>query len=167
MVRSRVVPVGAAAAVTALALAALTVSPAASAAVGPVSRAQTVLADVSSGPFHITVTARRAPNAAADSATGQFAADVSLAGFRLSSLSGPVTCLDVQGHRAGLFYPITSSSPSLFSHVNSGVFIYFQLSDTGVAQSVGFLPVPIASTRSCAPSLALLPVTSGSVTLTS
>lgn len=129
--------------------------------------AQHASGSLTSGPFHIAFDATRAADAPADAATGDFVADPSLGGIPLFRLHGPVTCLDVRGNRAGLFYPIQDSSPSLFSMLGSGVFIYIQLDSAGKAQSIGFLPVPSSHTSTCAPSLALFPVTSGSATLSS
>jgi hypothetical protein len=129
--------------------------------------AQSAVADVNSGPFHIQFNAQRAAGAPPTAATGTFTANLSLGSLPLGSFSGPVTCLDVRGSRAGLFYPITSSSPSLFSMLNSGVYIYLQLDSAGKPQFAGFLPVPFASVSSCAPGLTLLPVTSGSATFKS
>jgi hypothetical protein len=129
--------------------------------------AQRVVAEVSSGPFHITVTASRAADSAPDAATGTFTAQASLAGVPLFSLHGPVTCLDIRGGSAGLFYPIASSSPSILSKLDSGVFINFRAASSGLPALIGFLPVPIHSTKTCSPGGALLPVTSGSLTLTS
>lgn len=129
--------------------------------------AQSAVADVSSGPFHIQFSAERPANAPPTAATGTFSANLSLGSLSLGSFSGPVTCLDVRGNTMGLFYPITSSSPSLFSMLNAGVYIYLQLDSAGKPQYAGFLPVPFASVSSCAPGLALLPVTSGTATLKS
>jgi hypothetical protein len=148
----------------ALAVAAVMAVSSSSALAAPAQRA---VADVSSGPFNIHFNAQRAAGAPPTAATGTFTANLALGSVSLGSFSGPVTCLDVRGNQAGLFYPITSSSPSLFSMLNSGVFIYIQLDSAGKPQFVGFLPVPFASVSSCAPGLALLPVTSGSATLTS
>jgi hypothetical protein len=128
--------------------------------------AETITANVASGPFAIAVQARRPANSPATSAVGTFVAHFSLLGANVFTLRGPVTCLDVEGDRAGLFYPITSSDPSLFAATKSGVFIYLQNDSSGRAEAIGFLPVPFQTVKSCAPGLALLPVTSGSVTLT-
>ena len=120
------------------------------------SPAEHATADLFSGPFHVQFDAQRAANAPADSATGSFTGTLTGVGF----FAGPVTCLDIEGNRVGLFYPITSSSPSLFSMLGSGVFIYLQFSGAQ-PQSITFLPVPFARTTSCTPLPGLLPVTSG------
>lgn len=141
---------------------------AASAATPPApNAAQSVDADVASSAFTIQVHATRAANSPANSATGTFTAHTSLGSLNLLTLRGPVTCLDVRGNKDGLFYPIQSSAPAVLSKLGSGVFIYFDVSSTGKATMIGFVPVPISHTNSCAPSLALLPATSGSVHLTS
>jgi hypothetical protein len=134
----------------------------------PVSAApaqESVVANVASGPFHIDVTASRAVDAAPDTATGVFTAHFTLGSATVFTLHGPVTCLDVRGGNVGLFYPITSSSPPLFAQLHSGVFIYLYAAKGAIPARVGFLPVTISSTKNCAPGLALLPVTSGSMTI--
>ena len=148
-----------------LALASLTLV--ASAAAATTSPAQGISANVSSGPFTIQVDAQRAAGAPAGSATGDFTAHGALGSLPLFTLRGPVTCLDVRGNRAGLFYPIRSSDPAVFAKLGSGVFVYFQVSASGKPQLLGFLPVPRSSTTSCAPGLALFAVTAGTVVLTS
>jgi hypothetical protein len=129
--------------------------------------AQSATADVTSGPFHIQFTAHRAADAPSGAATGDFNAHFTIGGATLFSVGGPVTCLDVRGNRMGLFYPITRSSPSLFSMLNSGVFIFLTRNASGKPSLVGFLPVPFSSSEFCVPSLTLLPVTSGTATFTS
>lgn len=126
---------------------------------------ESVVAHISSGPFHIDVAAVRPADSPATSASGVFDAHGTLGSTTFTRLHGPVTCLDVRGDRAGLFYPITSSDPPLFAKLHSGVFIYLQLNKRGKPITLGFLPVPIASTKSCAPQAALMPVTSGTATL--
>jgi hypothetical protein len=137
----------------------------ASAAGASTSPAESITANVTSGPFHIEVTAQRPANSPATAATGTFTAHFTLGAITLFSLRGPVTCLDVVGHQAGLFYPITSSDPSIFAATDSGVFIYVDTDAHGKPKSVGFLPVPLQKVKSCAPGLALLPATAGTVTL--
>jgi hypothetical protein len=134
---------------------------------GAASTMQTITANVASGPFHIQVTASRASDAAPNTATGQFSARFALGSTQIFTLYGPVTCLDIRGNAVGLFYPITSSSPALFAQLHSGVFIYFRVGSGLVPTLVGFLPVPIATTKTCSPGDALLPVTSGSVSISS
>jgi hypothetical protein len=119
-----------------------------------------------SGPFHAQFHATRAANAPATSAKGDFSATSSVGPLALMTVGGPITCLDVVGNRVGLFYPITRSSPSLLSMLGSGVFLYAQIGPTGQPQSVTFAPVPFAKATSCAPLPALLPITSGTLSLT-
>jgi hypothetical protein len=134
---------------------------------GATTRAQSVVAAVSSGPFSVQVSAQRAAGAPADAATGTFSAHGAILGLPLFALQGPVTCLDVRGNRMGLFYPITSSDPPLFAQLHAGVFFYLQLSSTGRPTLLGFVPSPLSHASSCAPGLALFPVTAGTATLTS
>jgi hypothetical protein len=134
---------------------------------GASSPAESIMASVASGPFQIQVSAHRAADAPATASKGSFVAHFEVGGTDLFTLRGPVTCLDVVGDQAGLFYPITSSDPSIFAATDAGVFIYLDTDASGKAKSVGFLPVPFHSVKSCKPSLALLPVTSGNATLVS
>jgi hypothetical protein len=128
------------------------------------SPAESATADFMSGPFHVQFSAQRAANAPATAATGTFVAHAG--GF--ATLQGPVTCLDVRANRMGLFYPVTSSSPATIMSVIHGVFIYVTVSKvTGKPLEVGFRPTTAATASSCAPSLTLFPITSGTVTLTS
>ena len=127
---------------------------------------ESVVADIASGPFHIMVTASRAVTSAPNTATGVFTAQFKLGSTSVFTLHGPVTCLDIRGGNVGLFYPITSSTPALFAQLHSGVFIYLAAAQGALPARAGFLPVPIATTKSCAPGAALLPVTSGSISIT-
>ena len=137
------------------------------AGVANASPAQTANGDVTSGPFHIVFHAQRAANAPANAATGTFDADTKLGPLTLMTLHGPVTCLEVRGNQMGLFYPIASSTPPIFSMLRTGIFIYLTVDGAGHATNVQFLPVPIITTTGCAPLLPpLLPAT-GSAVLTS
>lgn len=127
---------------------------------------EAAVADVMSGPFHVQFAAVRPANAPATAATGTFAASNSIAGVRLFSVAGPVTCLDVRGRRMGLFYPITSSNPPLFAQTHGGVFVTLTLNAAGKPAMLGFQPSPMSHANSCAPGLALFPVTGGTATLT-
>ncbi len=139
------------------------------AAAGPAQAgsAQTAIGDFVSGPFHAQFHATRAADAPATSAMGDFTATSSAGPLALMTVGGPITCLDVVGNRVGLFYPVTRSSPPLLSMLGSGVFLYAQIGADGKPQSVTFAPVPFAKTSSCAPLPALLPITSGTLSLTS
>lgn len=132
-------------------------------AAAPVQRAD---ADVTSGPFHITFHATRRTAAAPSTAQGTFDAFTTVGPWALMHLKGPVTCLDVRGNRVGLFYPIASSSPPLFSMINSGVLISMTVDGKGHATAVQFLPLPVTRVSSCAPLPTLLPA-KGSATLVS
>ncbi|UTI62856.1 hypothetical protein NBH00_15985 [Paraconexibacter antarcticus] len=132
-------------------------------AAAPVQKAD---ADVTSGSFHLTFHATRQADQAPSTAKGTFDAWTTAGPLTLMHLAGPVTCLDVRGNRMGLFYPIASSSPSLFSQINSGVLISMTVDGNGHATAVQFLPVPVTHVSSCAPLPTLLPAT-GSATLVS
>ena len=128
--------------------------------------AQSAVGDFVSGPFHAQFHATRAAGAPASSAKGDFTSTSSLGPLALMTVAGPITCLDVVGNRVGLFYPITRSSPTLLSKLGSGVFLYAQVGTGGKPQSVTFAPVPFAKTTSCPPLPGLLPITSGTLSLT-
>jgi hypothetical protein len=138
-----------------------------SAAPAMAAAAQSAVGDFSAGPFSLKFDAHRAAGAPPSAATGTFNARMGFGALTVGTVGGPVTCLDVRGNRMGLFYPITTSSPSLLSMLHSGVFIYAQLKADGKPQSVSFLPVPLTHTSSCAPLPGLFPITSGTLTLTS
>lgn len=126
--------------------------------------AQSATADVTSGAFALKFTAQRAAGAPATAATGTFEAVTSAGPATLMKVAGPVTCLDVRGQTLGLFYPVTSSTPSAIADAGTGVFIYLVADGAGRAKMVGFVPVPYATTTSCAPGSALMPAM-GSATL--
>jgi hypothetical protein len=145
---------------------ALAASPASSPATSPAtSPAELLTASVMSGPITVDIQAQRAANSPADSATGVFTAHSMSSAATGFTLHGPVTCLDVRGNKAGLFYPITASDPPVFAKLHSGVFIYLQVNSAGKPKMLGFVPVPFSHTTSCPPGLAVLPVTSGTATL--
>jgi hypothetical protein len=129
--------------------------------------AQSAVGNFISGPFHAQFSATRAANAPATAAKGDFSATSSVGSVALTTVGGPITCLDVVGNRVGLFYPITRSSPTLLSMLGSGVFLYAQVGANGKPQSVTFVPVPFATTRSCTPLPGVFPITSGTLSLTS
>jgi hypothetical protein len=131
------------------------------------SPAESATADFMSGPFHVQFNAQRAANAPATSATGSFIAHSTVGTITVATLQGPVTCLDVRGNEMGLFYPVTSSDPSLLGMLAKGVFIYVTVSQsTGQAQAVSFIPSLSAAASSCAPLPGLFPITAGTATLT-
>src|SRR5438445_145978 len=145
--RARAIPVLAAVATVAFSLL-VAVQPA-----GAGTPAQSAVADVMSGPFHIQFVANRAANAPANAATGTFAANNTIGSTTIFSVAGPVTCLDVRGNRMGLFYPITSSTPPFFAQTHGGVFVSLTLNAQGKPIFVGFLPTPTATANNCAPGL--------------
>lgn len=120
---------------------------------------QSVVADVTSGPFHLKVTANRAAGTRSNQSTGTFDAETKLGPLALMDIHGPVTCLDIRGNMVGLFYPIEKSNPTLFSMVGAGVFIYLTTDGKGNATNVQFLPVPFSATTGCRPLPALPPAT--------
>lgn len=82
------------------------------------------------------------------------------------SFSGPVTCLDVSGHQAGLVYPITSATGPVGSHFK-GLAVYISIQDNGTSEQIGFFgPAPINALGVCPATVSFLPVTSGHVTVT-
>ncbi len=125
---------------------------------------QSLKADVTSGPFHLTVDAfRPAGTRSTEAVTGTFTAETSLAGAQLMDVGGPVTCLDVRGNRIGLFYPVDRSTPSLFAQLGAGIFIYLTVDGRGKATNVTFVPVPSRTTIGCSPQPALTPATGSAV----
>ncbi|WP_354700138.1 hypothetical protein DSM112329_00401 [Paraconexibacter sp. AEG42_29] len=120
---------------------------------------QSVVAEVTSGPFKLKVTANRAAGTRSNQSTGTFDAETKVGPLALMDLHGPVTCLDVRGNSVGLFYPIERSTPSLLSMVGAGIYIYLKTDGKGRATNVQFLPVPFASVPGCRPLPAFLPAT--------
>jgi hypothetical protein len=87
-----------------------------------------------------------------------------IGGTTLLTLQGPVTCLDIRGTQLGLFYPVTSSSPSLIGSTFHGVYIYVTDNSAGKAVAVSFVPTIASTASSCAPIPGLFPITSGTAT---
>jgi len=132
---------------------------------GDSTNAQSASGDFLSGPFHFRFSAQRAAGAPQTAATGTLTATLELGGNALTMVSGPVTCLDVVGRRAGLFYPITEANPFVLSALR-GVLLSVQLGADGKPQSIMYVPF-LNSVSSCAPLPGVLPITSGTLTLTS
>jgi hypothetical protein len=109
--------------------------------------------------------AQLAPGATPDHATGTFTAQLALANNTVGTLAGPVTCLDVVGSKIGLFYPVTSSTPSALGALIKGVTVSVQLGAKGQPVSFSFQPSLTPTASSCAPLPGLVPVTSGAVTV--
>jgi predicted lipoprotein with Yx(FWY)xxD motif len=140
---------------------------AASASASATSPAEGITGDFSYPPFHIQVTAQRAAGAPADATTGSFTGTLALGGAKVGDFMGPVTCLDVEGNSAGLFYPVKSSSPSVIASVPFGVLVTVTRTSAGAPLGVTFVPVPETHVSSCAPmSLSLFPITSGTLSFT-
>jgi predicted lipoprotein with Yx(FWY)xxD motif len=127
--------------------------------------AESVAADFTSGPFHITFNANRAANSPATAATGTFNATTGLGSATLITLAGPVTCLDIVGHDIGLFYAVGKANPEVIYTAVHGVYIYVTDSSTGKPLAVSFVPSLSGHANSCAPSPGLFPITSGTATI--
>lgn len=126
----------------------------------------TVAADFLAGPFHIQFTATRAQSGAPDTASGDFHAVTSLGSTPLLTLAGPVTCLDVVGNQIGLFYAVGQANPEVVYDAIHGIYIYVTLTSAGKPYSVNFAPSTSNVAHSCSPLPGLLPVSSGTVTVT-
>jgi hypothetical protein len=137
-----------------------------SASASTASPAESISGNFSSGPFTIQISAHRAAGAPATAATGSFTGTLALGSLKVGDFMGPVTCLDVEGNRAGLFYPVTSAYPSVIAAVPFGVLVTVSRTSTGKPQGVTFLPVPVTHVNSCAPLPTLLPITSGTLSFT-
>jgi hypothetical protein len=131
-----------------------------------VTPAQSAVGDFFSGPFHFRFRAYRAAGAPDTAATGSVTAMLDVGGNALTKVTGPVTCLNIVGREAALFYPIATANPFLFSLLR-GVMLYIQVGADGRPQSINYIPFR-SSVSSCPPSVpGLLPITSGTVTLRS
>ena len=133
---------------------------------GQVANAQSAVGDFLSGPFHFRFHAYRAAGAPDTAATGSLTATLDLNGQALTMVTGPVTCLDIVGQRAALFYPISSANPFVLSALQ-GVVLYLQVGANGKPQSINYVPFQ-SHVSSCPPVLpGILPITSGTLTLSS
>lgn len=131
------------------------------------SPAESINGNFSYPPFTVQVSAQRAAGAPADAATGSFTGTLALGGTKIGDFQGPVTCLDVEGNSAGMFYPVKSADPSLIALLPFGVFVTVTRTSTGKPLGVTFLPVAETQVSSCAPSQSVpFPITSGSLTFT-
>lgn len=154
----------AAAALFGVAMIAGVAGPAGASAASP---AETITGNFSYPPFSIQVSAQRAAGAPADAATGSFTGTLSLGGAKVGDFKGPVTCLDVEGNSAGLFYPVKSSDPAAIAAVPFGVMVTVTRTPAGKPLGVAFLPVPETHVSSCAPmKTTFFPITSGTLTFT-
>ena len=131
------------------------------------SPAESIAGDFSYPPFHIQVSAQRAAGAPATATTGSFTGTLSVGGAKVGDFQGPVTCLDVEGNSAGLFYPVKSADPSVVADVPFGVLVTVTRTSAGAPLGVTFVPVPETSVKSCAPmSLSLFPIETGTLSFT-
>lgn len=73
---------------------------------------------------------------------------------------GPVTCLDVDGNKVGLFYPMEQSTPSLMSRAGLGVYMNMTLKGNQV-KSISYSVVP-KKRGGCKPAPTFIPA-SGSM----
>lgn len=131
----------------------------------PSSGAQSASGNFTAGAFAAQFNAARAAGAPQTAATGQFTERNLLGSATVSTVSGPVKCLDVVGNRVGLFYAITSSTPSAIAALHGGVLFSAQFSASGKPESVSFFPEPVQSVSSCAPLPGMFPITSGTLTI--
>ncbi|MDQ6746149.1 MAG: hypothetical protein M3Z27_09090 [Actinomycetota bacterium] len=131
------------------------------------SGAQSASGNFMSAPFGVVFSAQRAAGAPEISATGTFTATTLAGHTPVMSISGPVSCLAIVGDRLGLFYRVTSSTPTVFSQLGGGVLVYLQRAANGQPAKVSFLPVPVTHVPSCDPTAAVVPIQSGTLTLTS
>lgn len=80
---------------------------------------------------------------------------------------GPVTCLDIEGNRAGLIYPVQSATGTLAQHAK-GFAIYVTIVDNGPGRptQVGFVgPAPVNDLHACPPTITFLTGTSGRIVI--
>ncbi len=83
------------------------------------------------------------------------------------TLAGPITCLDVQGSKAGFIYPITQATGLMSIFKGQALYITVQAATATQPASVGFAPPgPYNSLKSCPALVPFLTVESGSVTVT-
>ncbi len=84
------------------------------------------------------------------------------------TFAGPVTCLDVTGHRAGLIYPIArASGPVASAFTGMAISITVQDNGPGQPEQIGFYgPAPINNLTTCPALVGFLPVLTGHITVT-
>ncbi|HWF55246.1 MAG TPA: hypothetical protein VG223_11485, partial [Solirubrobacteraceae bacterium] len=126
---------------------------------------ETIEGDFSYSPFRIQVYAERLGGQPATTALGYFIGTLSLGGAKVGDFEGAVTCLDVEGNSAGLFYPIQNADPGVLTVVPLGMLVTVTRTSTGKPLGVTFLPVPETHVSSCAPMKStLFPIISGQLT---
>ena len=83
------------------------------------------------------------------------------------SLAGPITCLDVQGNKAGFLYPVTQASGPGSVFLGKTLYITVQAATASAPASMGFAgPFPNGLLTSCAPLVTFLTAQAGSATIT-
>jgi hypothetical protein len=99
------------------------------------------------------------------SATGYFKADPTAPADALLALRGPITCIVVDGNRAGFLYPVQDDSrPALLK--STAVLISLEDGGPGGTDHIGFVgPAPTATFPNCNPGPTPFDVTSGDVTV--
>lgn len=107
---------------------------------------------VSSGPVQMNFNATTVGGT-----QGRFNGSMKIGRFGLMDVSGPVTCLDVEGRNVGIFYPITEASPFVLGALKSGVYMNIRTDGRGNAKAVSYSVVPFKKTGGCKPAPALLP----------
>ncbi len=102
-----------------------------------------------------------------DDVTGYFEADATSPGDAFVHLEGSVTCLVVDGNKAGFIYPVEEGSMPGAIAGSTAVFITLEDGGEGGTDHVGFMgPAPEAAFPGCAPGLAPFEVTEGDVEVT-
>jgi hypothetical protein len=95
--------------------------------------------------------------------TGDFEAKGPGLAKALIALKGPITCLNVEGNRAGFLYPVEKGSTPFLLEKEV---VKISLEDGGDTDHIGFEgPFPAAAFDGCAPSVTPFPVNSGNVTV--
>ena len=128
---------------------------------------ETIEGDFSYPRFGIQVYAERLGGQPATAALGYVIGSLSLGGAKVGDFDGAVTCLDVEGNSAGLFYPVQSADPGVLAVVPLGMLVTVTRTSTGKPLGVSLIPVPSTHVSSCAPMKStLFPITSGQLSFT-
>lgn len=108
---------------------------------------QTLEGTLESGPIGFSVQARRTAAGVVSGqfkATGSLAAIIGVGGLVPFDFQGPVTCLDVKGDQATIYYPLQNSTPEPVAAVFGGVLITVDGDPDGGLGHFSFAPVPVA-----------------------
>lgn len=108
---------------------------------------QTLEGTLESGPIGFSVKAKRTAAGVVSGqfeATGSLAAIIGVGGLVPFEFRGPVTCLDVKGDQATLYYPLQNSTPEPVAAVFGGVLITVDGDPDGGLGHFSFAPVPVA-----------------------